>query len=614
MCITLAQLIIASSFSEGTKEFRPTTNDVGNLQINDVSRPFALESNTDPLHRLYFHISSTTEKVYFGFQHVGTGTATFRIKDPADNVVYNRTNIPLQGTGYIATYAAAVAGPKIGGLPTIGYTPFTYSPLTIGDFYLEFTTSLTAAYHFDLFDLTIVNSSNIPIPGRLWSYAWDLNTRSSTGRYNGLFYFYSDDKYVSKLNMNGIQPYGFVVSCNQWGTSNLANGNNNNRKSVSGNSTAPQFKVFLNDPDISIYTSGTIPSVVTNLQLANTPIYGQPVLLTLNISTSGVVQIILDINATPGYQSNTEDRILVEQIHSGLDSIWWDAKDGFGNFVTGGATVSVTSSFASGTTHLPIYDPENHEFGFIVNRIRPSTGLCKLYWDDSNFAGGIVNIDGSITTGHNWINNFGDVRTMNTWWNGYELEVLNSFDFIIQFFQLPVELLYFNGSSENDKINLEWATASETNNQYFIIEKSVDLVTFETIQIISGAGNSNNITSYTITDQNALVGANYYRMKQVDYDGTVNTKDVILVNITPAITKQVRISTNENNLQIDLSENLMQNKNLKIKVYSLDGKLISEKIIAGSTNRIVTNIGNYKGLGIVELCGETSNYSEKFFK
>ncbi|MGD0710727.1 MAG: hypothetical protein ABR968_06050, partial [Bacteroidales bacterium] len=71
--------------AEGTKEFRPDSTKFGNLQINDLGRPFALESNTNPFHRLYIHISDYThEKIYLGFKHIQTGseTATFRIVNP----------------------------------------------------------------------------------------------------------------------------------------------------------------------------------------------------------------------------------------------------------------------------------------------------------------------------------------------------------------------------------------------------------------------------------------------------------------------------------------------------------------------------------------------------
>jgi hypothetical protein len=196
-CIICIQLLfITNAFSEGTTQFRPTSADFGNLQINDQGRPFALESNIDPLNRLYIHIASTTEKVYFGFQHQGSGTATFRILNPSGTVVYARTNVPSSGAGYISTYNQAVAGPKVAGSPASGYSPLSYTPVTTGDFYVEFTTSLGSAYHFDLFDVSVLNATNVVQPGRLWSYAWDLSTRGSTNSYNGSFFVYTDEGYV----------------------------------------------------------------------------------------------------------------------------------------------------------------------------------------------------------------------------------------------------------------------------------------------------------------------------------------------------------------------------------------------------------------------------------
>ena len=527
-------LVILSmfSFAEGTKQFRPASTDVGNLQINDMGRPFALESNNDPLHRLYFHISNTSENVYFGFQHIGTGTATYRIKDPDGNIVLSRTAVPTSGNGYINTYDEAIAGPKISGIPSGGYDPILFEPSSTGDFYIEFTTSLSAptAYHFDLFDLTVTDASNTPINGRLWAYAWDLNTRSSNGRYNGNLFIYTDDGYVSEINMNGIQPYGFVVSCNNSGPSDLAEGNNENRKSVEGNSTRPQYKIFLNNPDPNIYLDGDIPTTIDNLSVIGTPKYGEAIDFTLEMSIGGTVQIVLDIDGTPGYQSGTEDVVIVQQIVAGKDTIHWDGKDGFGNYVEGGATVLVLSSFATGVTHLPLYDPETHQNGYLVERTRPFTGTCNLYWDDSNFSGGTVNIDGSLTNGHSFGTNFGNNRTMNTWWNGYELDILNNFEFTIEIVSLPIELGYFTAQIINKSIKLEWATYSETNNKEFVIERSNDGLNFNSIGLIEGKGNSNNTELYFLIDEKPL-SINYYRIKQIDYDGNYSYSAIVYMNM-----------------------------------------------------------------------------------
>ncbi len=526
--------------AEGTKEFRPDSTEYGDMQINDMGRPFALESNTDPFHRLYIHISDYThEKIYLGFNHVQSGseTATFRIVNPSGTVVYPTTSpyrktIPSSGSGYIKWYSKAIAGPIIG-FTGSGYTPISFTPQTNGDFYIEFTTSYqgtNTAYHFDLIDITVANGTTI-IPGRLWSYCWDMSTLSYAAGYYGNMYVLTDDGYVSQVNFNGFEPYGFTISCNSTGPGNLPGGNNENRKSIAVDSTRPQYKIFLNNPDINAYPSGTIPSVIQNLTVVGTPTYGQPVLFTVNVSQAGIVQIELDINGIPGYQDSSSDVLLVVPIHAGLDTIIWDGKDGFGNYVTGGATVTLMSSFASGTTHLPIWDPETNPNGYIVNRVRPTTGLCDLFWDDSNFPGGTVNVDGSLLTGHSWPYNFGNNRTMNTWWNGYELSILNGFEFTIGY-SLPVEFLNVTATADNNKVNVIWSTASETNNNYFTIERSADGISFIPLANVKGAGNSNTVISYEYVDNNPIKGVSYYKIKQTDYNGNFKYSKTVYVNFS----------------------------------------------------------------------------------
>jgi hypothetical protein len=226
--------------------------------------------------------------------------------------------------------------------------------------------------------------------------------------------------------------------------------------------------------------------------------------------------------------------ILVEPVHAGLDSITWDGKDGFGNFVIGSTNVLVLSNFASGTTHLPLYDPETHPNGYIVNRIRPSTGQCDLFWDDSNFSGGTVSIDGSLTTGHSWAYFFGDVRTMNTWWNGYQLNVLNNFEFSMG--TLPVEFIWVEAVTANNDVNISWKTASETNNDFFTIERSNDGISFGILATENGAGNSNSILTYNFKDIDPMTGVNFYRIKQTDFDGKFAYSEIKAVTMSPGET------------------------------------------------------------------------------
>ncbi|MFH0866046.1 MAG: T9SS type A sorting domain-containing protein [Bacteroidota bacterium] len=91
---------------------------------------------------------------------------------------------------------------------------------------------------------------------------------------------------------------------------------------------------------------------------------------------------------------------------------------------------------------------------------------------------------------------------------------------------LPVELLSFNTTCQADKIFVNWATASETNNDYFTLEKSSDGNDFLPIYTISGAGNSNSLLNYSYTDDSPF-SITYYKLKQTDFDGLYTYSDMI---------------------------------------------------------------------------------------
>ncbi len=94
---------------------------------------------------------------------------------------------------------------------------------------------------------------------------------------------------------------------------------------------------------------------------------------------------------------------------------------------------------------------------------------------------------------------------------------------------LPVELLNFNGDCINNEIKFMWSTGSEFNNDFFTIEKSVDLKNWASSFSIQGAGNSNSILHYEGTEKNQLAGTIYYRLKQSDFDGRYEYSKVIAV-------------------------------------------------------------------------------------
>jgi hypothetical protein len=96
---------------------------------------------------------------------------------------------------------------------------------------------------------------------------------------------------------------------------------------------------------------------------------------------------------------------------------------------------------------------------------------------------------------------------------------------------LPVKLLHFSIKQYNNTVELSWSTLSETNSDYFEIQKSKDATKWEVIGKVKGQGNSNLLTNYIYLDKNPYYDSNYYRLKQVDYDGNYTYTDIEHIKI-----------------------------------------------------------------------------------
>ncbi len=91
---------------------------------------------------------------------------------------------------------------------------------------------------------------------------------------------------------------------------------------------------------------------------------------------------------------------------------------------------------------------------------------------------------------------------------------------------LPVELTYFDATKVGTTSLLSWETASEENNDRFEIERSANNVDWEKIGEVAGAGNSQQLLDYTWIDEKPIMGTNYYRLKQVDYNGEFSYSEI----------------------------------------------------------------------------------------
>ena len=151
---------------------------------------------------------------------------------------------------------------------------------------------------------------------------------------------------------------------------------------------------------------------------------------------------------------------------------------------------------------------------------------------------------------------------------------------------LPVELIKFDVKAEGCGANLTWSTASEINNDFFIVEYSYDGTDWKEIDNakVSGAGNSSEVIDYSFYDfdcsHNRLV---YYRIVQVDFDGTRTNSVVKSLNLGKP--KLVKVYPNPTKGYITIDVNLeLGDKTGNLVVKTIAGQKVFSKAIVNGKN------------------------------
>ena len=150
---------------------------------------------------------------------------------------------------------------------------------------------------------------------------------------------------------------------------------------------------------------------------------------------------------------------------------------------------------------------------------------------------------------------------------------------------LPVELIYFEGELTSNGVLLNWATASEIDNDRFEIERSVDGENFEVIGEVAGNGTTNKLINYDFLDDIPAIGLNYYRMRQVDYDGDFEYSPTILVdNRDGTIAFDARLfpnPTKRDNINLRLTTG-DQNSEVTLLIYNMEGKVFFNDVFTAA--------------------------------
>ncbi len=130
---------------------------------------------------------------------------------------------------------------------------------------------------------------------------------------------------------------------------------------------------------------------------------------------------------------------------------------------------------------------------------------------------------------------------------------------------LPVELIGFEASAtEEGDVALRWSTASEQDNDFFTIQRSLDAQQWENVVIVPGAGNSEERIDYEALDDNPVPGNSYYRLKQTDFDGSFDFSSVVKVTVGETSSGSFSLYPNPAHDRLTLSGSLSDVRELKV--------------------------------------------------
>ena len=312
---------------------------------------------------------------------------------------------------------------------------------------------------------------------------------------------------------------------------------------ISGSSTTSFYNLIINNTSSTGVSLSKTAIVTNSLTLTDGVVYtSSSNILTLNngaTSTSGS-----DASHVDGPMKKIGNSAFI--FPTGDNGIW--ARIGFSDIVGFDATTEISAEYyhvaSPNSTNLGlgvhnVSKVEYWDISRVFDPLNDATCQVTMYFNNNNRSG-ISGAGTDIITTHYegalWANKggvfhdnldgTGYIKSF-TALTSYSPETISSTDGSSV---LPIELIDFSAEINDNEIQLEWLTASESNNDFFTIYRSTDGVEFEPIAEISGAGNSSDLNSYNYNDNNFVSGISYYQLSQTDYDGTQTFSKIISVN------------------------------------------------------------------------------------
>ncbi|MCT7984461.1 DUF11 domain-containing protein [Laspinema sp. A4] len=425
---------------------------------------------------------STTIKVYaqagetlnLGSSAVNLGL-TGDIKVRAPGVLPNspaeiscRTLQP--GTGLINSLARELAGPFH---PTQNTNPNAYTPCLInvtqtGVWEIDFVsprstiaasppnTATNAVWsqpnnvpYVAAWDVTVRNSSGVAIPGRAFTNSLALITGANPRPIHSELFVQTTDGYRYRVDLNGLDPNGFVFFANNKGFLEASTRNPLYRSvnlsatfglppdvtlhlpTTANNPATGDFthQIFFNPPDTAVLIPTLDTGDINNFrfegsegntlgQAGTSPLGGA---FKFTPPSTGTAVLNIDANGNNIF-NELEDVQLTQYVGEGIEAqIFWDGRDGEGNVVPPrNIPYRVQLTFPFGEVHFPLIDPENDSNGIIIERLNPTSDFTLYFNDDTmTIAPGPINAgqnnSSSAPRPHSFSNSSGDLKGIDRW-------------------------------------------------------------------------------------------------------------------------------------------------------------------------------------------------------